>query len=463
MKNITRLLIAGLTLLSSSAWAQVDFKQQELVKSNKFINIKEATSVATVPTGGSRSTACVDTSYYPLTKADSLFIYTIDPDKSSGGDYEVVQVYKNSSEIQVYGVYAYTDTFTVADIIAYVYSVDENGDPDQVLGSQTVSTLSVGDELEMYIEFDTPVEVTEDFAVGFGLGKTSAEEFNVLFDFNSGRDEGLAILRQPGDESWLVISPDSIASKFNVSASEVEDNFDFMIFPVFATDLSAEYTASATDLSQVELGTTVTFTSTINAPNNDDSTITYNSFARRPSNFSWYVIAAGDTSFLEGNDTLANYSYTFDSLGTYWVELIAAQAKWSIITTGTYKECFDLAHNEITVVEEGSVDTTDNTDNTDDTDTISAIEELSSNMTLYTAYPNPASSLVTINFDLNSSEATALKIYNLEGQLVHSFDANLFQGKHKLVVNTSNLSNGTYFYTVTTQNAVMNSSFMIQK
>ena len=117
----------------------------------------------------------------------------------------------------------------MADIIAYVYSVDENGDPDQVLGSQTVSTLSVGDELEMYIEFDTPVEVTEDFAVGFGLGKTSAEEFNVLFDFNSGRDEGLAILRQPGDESWLVISPDSIASKFNVSASEVEDNFDFYL------------------------------------------------------------------------------------------------------------------------------------------------------------------------------------------------------------------------------------------
>jgi len=83
---------------------------------------------------------------------------------------------------------------------------------------------------------------------------------------------------------------------------------------------------------------------------------------------------------------------------------------------------------------------------------IAAIFELKQN------YPNPFNPTTSIEFDLVKSGMTELSIYNSNGQLVKSLiNSELNAGIHKIVWNGTDNSNtqvssGTYFYKVTTNN-----------
>ena len=97
----------------------------------------------------------------------------------------------------------------------------------------------------------------------------------------------------------------------------------------------------------------------------------------------------------------------------------------------------------------------------DDTD--NAIEEMNSNLTLYTAYPNPAEDMVTINFNMINTDQVDIQIFNINGEMVYNYNDRMNFGQNRVVINTQEFSNGTYYYSVQTANSVLTSKFIIQK
>jgi hypothetical protein len=59
-------------------------------------------------------------------------------------------------------------------------------------------------------------------------------------------------------------------------------------------------------------------------------------------------------------------------------------------------------------------------------------------------YPNPAADEITIQYDLDNSEANTIAFFNLYGQWI--FEANLPGAKGEIMTNVNQLSNGVYFY-----------------
>jgi len=68
-------------------------------------------------------------------------------------------------------------------------------------------------------------------------------------------------------------------------------------------------------------------------------------------------------------------------------------------------------------------------------------------------YPNPFTKTTTIEYSLAQESPVSLKIFNLKGQLVKTIDNNLQRaGKHKVVVDLSNMNTGIYIYVIKTKN-----------
>ena len=65
---------------------------------------------------------------------------------------------------------------------------------------------------------------------------------------------------------------------------------------------------------------------------------------------------------------------------------------------------------------------------------------------LLTAYPNPATNTVSIDFELNSDAITTIELYTIQGQreLVLIDNQNLTTGKQHLSFDTSTFSDGIY-------------------
>jgi len=65
--------------------------------------------------------------------------------------------------------------------------------------------------------------------------------------------------------------------------------------------------------------------------------------------------------------------------------------------------------------------------------------------------PNPATSITEINYEVLEQGFTSLKLYTQTGELIKTFiDKYLLPGKYKIVFETSDLPNGTYFYILKT-------------
>lgn len=61
-------------------------------------------------------------------------------------------------------------------------------------------------------------------------------------------------------------------------------------------------------------------------------------------------------------------------------------------------------------------------------------------------YPNPANNTVNISFELKKDEDVTMEIYNMQGARVATpIIGNKTKGKHKVTLNTGNMSSGMYF------------------
>jgi hypothetical protein len=78
-------------------------------------------------------------------------------------------------------------------------------------------------------------------------------------------------------------------------------------------------------------------------------------------------------------------------------------------------------------------------------------------------YPNPASSYTNISLNLNRNENVKVTVTNLLGQQVYTKNYGMtFAGNSKLVLNTSSLTGGVYFVTVTAGQNKVSSKLIVQ-
>ncbi|MDZ7764345.1 MAG: T9SS type A sorting domain-containing protein [Melioribacteraceae bacterium] len=79
-------------------------------------------------------------------------------------------------------------------------------------------------------------------------------------------------------------------------------------------------------------------------------------------------------------------------------------------------------------------------------------------------YPNPFNPATTIEFDTEKMQHVSLNIYDILGQKVSTIlDRSLRAGKHKVNFNGSNLSSGSYFYQLKTEDGVNTKKMTIIK
>jgi hypothetical protein len=74
-----------------------------------------------------------------------------------------------------------------------------------------------------------------------------------------------------------------------------------------------------------------------------------------------------------------------------------------------------------------------------------SIVNLQNNKVTVSAYPNPASHLLNVNFTVNQKENVAIKMINLEGKIVYQSIEENVSGLTNKQIETSQLANGVYF------------------
>jgi len=94
---------------------------------------------------------------------------------------------------------------------------------------------------------------------------------------------------------------------------------------------------------------------------------------------------------------------------------------------------------------------------------IIGIEEIDRQMGALTVYPNPAASLLTLEFTLPEAKNTSIEICNIFGKAVKTIPAgSCIKGNNKIEMNVSDLSNGMYFVRVKNENKVYSRKFIKQ-
>ena len=99
-----------------------------------------------------------------------------------------------------------------------------------------------------------------------------------------------------------------------------------------------------------------------------------------------------------------------------------------------------------------------------DASTRSIAEELTVAASL-NAYPNPAANNATISYSLNKSGNVSIVVTDLMGRVVMNMEqGNQTAGVNYTVdVNTANLANGTYFYTLNVNGEKQTKKFVVSK
>lgn len=160
--------------------------------------------------------------------------------------------------------------------------------------------------------------------------------------------------------------------------------------------------------------------------------------------FTWAVPVVNQYQFTSTSANATIYSWDFGDLSGS-----SAQNPIHIYTAnGTYT---------VTLIVTGSNGCTDTT--TQVINFVSGVEEEAAigGMTLY---PNPANDMVNITFNMNSGADVNIFAYDMTGKVLVNEDQDLASGTTNVQYNTSEWSNGVYFFRVT-ENGVSNTVRMI--
>ena len=91
------------------------------------------------------------------------------------------------------------------------------------------------------------------------------------------------------------------------------------------------------------------------------------------------------------------------------------------------------------------------------------IEELSNNFDV-TVYPNPASSVANVSFNLKDQSSVSVTVTDLSGKTVYSNNlGSTTSGSHNLTINTDAIANGVYMVTFVANGVVSTEKLVIRK
>lgn len=97
-------------------------------------------------------------------------------------------------------------------------------------------------------------------------------------------------------------------------------------------------------------------------------------------------------------------------------------------------------------------------------DVAAGVDAIQNGLTLSAAYPNPANDITTIPFELNESSNVTIRVYNLQGQEIHSESTTRGAGEHLVDVDLNGVTNGSYYYTISTdKGAKLTAKFVVAK
>ena len=76
----------------------------------------------------------------------------------------------------------------------------------------------------------------------------------------------------------------------------------------------------------------------------------------------------------------------------------------------------------------------------------SKLEEVPISFNLMSAYPNPFNSKVTIPFELNKTDMIGIKIYDIKGRIIETFNQKIYNiGLNSIDWDAENIPSGLYF------------------
>ena len=97
-------------------------------------------------------------------------------------------------------------------------------------------------------------------------------------------------------------------------------------------------------------------------------------------------------------------------------------------------------------------------------DNIIGINEVNTNISLFSCMPNPANNTTQISYELKNNEKTSIIITDIMGRVVKSINQGMqTKGNYTVDVDLSNLTSGTYFYTLKTPSAQATDKLIIVK
>ena len=96
---------------------------------------------------------------------------------------------------------------------------------------------------------------------------------------------------------------------------------------------------------------------------------------------------------------------------------------------------------------------------------LAGIENISNNVTLESAYPNPASTICNIIYSIPVVSSVSIALYDLSGRKVMELLSNSNQtpGRYKLPVDVHALANGVYAYTITANGVPYTQKLVVAK
>ena len=84
-------------------------------------------------------------------------------------------------------------------------------------------------------------------------------------------------------------------------------------------------------------------------------------------------------------------------------------------------------------------------------------------LTLYGSYPNPASSVSTIKYELSQPSTVTIKVFDVKGRVVSLNTQDMPQGIHTYNLNVNDIASGNYYYTVSTKIGTLTSKISVNK
>jgi hypothetical protein len=91
--------------------------------------------------------------------------------------------------------------------------------------------------------------------------------------------------------------------------------------------------------------------------------------------------------------------------------------------------------------------------------------EISSDMSIISAFPNPFNPVTTIQFSVPEVSNVSISIYDLEGRRVESFirGKEMERGMHSVIWDASGFSSGIYIVHLNTNNSVQSQKIVLMK